>query len=780
MLRFLSTLLIGLVLSGILWSQSQDQGLITGKVVDMRTKEPLIGVNVLIVGLSLGASTNESGNFTIRNVPIGTYNLKFNYIGYTTLFKSDIIVKKVKPALLEVELTEGFIEGEEVTVTAGYFIEETMTQPSTLGLSREEIRRFPGGFEDVVRTVSTLPGVSINTSGGRNDLLVRGGGPSENLYVIENIEVPNINHFGTQGFSNGSLSFVNLDYVDNVSFSTGGFKARYGDKMSSVLTLSLANGRNDRFGGKFLISATQYGLNFEGPVSNKGNFIFSARQSYLDLIFKAAGLPFVPVYTDFNFSLKYDLTDRDKLFILGLVAIDRVDRDQSTEENRVTNAGLLDNTQNQYISGLNYRRLLDHGYLDFTLNANLYQYRFSQFDENEVEYFNSKADEQEFNMKLNHFWSVSNTIGIFAGISWKRVLNQNTTLFADTIYDRSGNRIPPSAIGVSPINEIDAKSDKFGAYAEFDWVMSPQISLNAGLRIDYFAFIDNPYFYSPRLSLKYKPLQKHSFRASGGIYHQSPSYVWIVNPFNAKLKALKNQMIIIGWDYLIRNDLRLSVEGYHKRYSDLPTGIIPGITDYLVLTNTGTSFGGNEDDFQSFGYIDLVSVAYGMAYGIDLLLQKKFSDIPCYGQLSFSLGKSEYTAGNGTTYPGVFDQRFIFNLSGGYKFNKNWEISTKFRIFSGVPYTPVYLPSENPIQPGNIQNLPEDYLSTRLETAHHLDFRVDRYFYLGNWTVILFLDIQNIYNYKIPQRPRYDFYNDEIITTSEIGILPSIGFSAEF
>jgi hypothetical protein len=203
------------------------------------------------------------------------------------------------------------------------------------------------------------------------------------------------------------------------------------------------------------------------------------------------------------------------------------------------------------------------------------------------------------------------------------------------------------------------------------------------------------------------------------------------------------------------------------------------VTDYVIQTNTGTGYGGNEDDYQSFGYYDMNSNAFGNAYGFDILLQKKFSEVPCYGQVSFTLGKSEYTAGNGLKYPGQYDQRFIFNLSGGYIFNKNWEFSTKFRFFTGVPYTPVYRPLENPSQTGNIQNLPEEYLSARLKNAHHLDVRVDRYFYVGNWTLILFVDIQNIYNFKIPQRPRYDFWTDEVITTGEIGILPSIGFSAE-
>ncbi|OGB65298.1 MAG: hypothetical protein A2Y94_01270 [Caldithrix sp. RBG_13_44_9] len=671
------------------------------------------------------------------------------------------------------------MEGEEITVTAGYFVEEMMTQASILSLSREEIRSFPGGFEDVVRTVSTLPGVAINTSGGRNDLLVRGGGPSENLYIIENIEVPNINHFGTQGNSSGSLSFVNLDYVDNVYFSTGGFMARYGDKLSSVLELSLADGRTDRFGGKILISATQYGLNLEGLVAKSGNFIFSARQSYLDLIFKAAGLPFVPIYTDFNFSMQYDISPKDQLYLLGLTAIDRVDRDQGTEENRVTNASLLDNTQNQYITGANYRRLLDHGFLDFTFSANLFQYRFSQFDANEIEYFNSKTDEQEYNLKLSHFWGISPKFNLLSGVSLKSIYNNNTTIFGDTIYDRSGNRIPPSSIGVAPYNQTDSRAQKINGFFETEYQLSPEVGINAGIRLDYYTFIDAPFYLSPRLAFKYKLTQKLTARLSGGIYYQSPSYVWTVNPINEKLKALRNQMSILGLDYLFQKDLRLLLEGYYKRYSDLPTGTIPGVTDYIVITNTGTGFGGSQDDFQSFGYFDLRSSAKGQSYGMDVLLQKKFSEIPCYGQVSLTLGESKFTAGNGLQYPGQFDQHYIFNLSGGYIFNKNWEFSSKFRLFSGIPYTPVYRPSENPVKPGNIENLPEEYLSARLNTAHHLDIRIDRYFYRNNLTLIIFVDIQNIYNFKIPQRPRYDFWNDEVITSSAIGILPSIGISAE-
>jgi len=550
--------------------------------------------------------------------------------------------------------------------------------------------------------------------------------------------------------------------------------------MSSTLNLDLARGRDDRIGSKLLISATQFGVNVEGPIADNGDFIFSARQSYLDLIFKAAGLPFIPVYTDFNFILNYDLSPRDRLFVLGLTAIDRVDRDQSSEENRVFNAGILDNTQNQYISGINYRHLMDDGYYDVTANFNKYDFDFTQIDEDELPYFKSSADEIESGIKFQRFWSLSDKISLLSGISIKFIQNKNSTSFADTIFNRSGNRIPLASLGIQPQTIINKQTSKYAFFSEFDWRPGSGIDLILGLRGDYYSFLEDPLYFSPRLIMKFQPGDKLSYKASIGIYRQPPSYVWTVNPANRKLKALKNTMGILGVDYLLQDDLRMSLEGYYKKYTDLPTGTLPGTNDYLVITNAGTGYGGREDDFQSFGYYTLTSAADGFAYGFEWLLQKKYSRIPCYGQISIAYSKSLFTAGNGLEYPGQFDQRWIFNISGGYKFNNKWEISTKYRFFTGAPFTPVYRPSENPLKNGEIQNLPEEYLIDRVESQGIFDVRVDRYFIFDSWRLILFLDIQNVLNNRLVLRPSYDFWEDKIESRQEIGILPSIGISAEF
>lgn len=759
---------------------AQSNGVITGRVIDSETKSTLPGANIIVLETNQGTSSNNSGEFRLVNLTPGTYRLKISFIGYETNFITDVVVKNGRPTFLLIELFPVAFETQNVVVTSGYFVNQLKPRPSTVNLSREEIRRFPGGFEDVVRTVATLPGVAVNNAGGRNDLIVRGGGPSENLYVVNNIEIPNINHFGTQGSSSGSLSFINLDFIDNVSFSTGGFGVKYGNKMSSVLELNLATGRNDSFGAKALISATQFGLNIEGPLSEKGSFLFSARKSYLDFIFKAAGQAFVPVYTDFNFLVNYDFSPTDKLFILGLVALDNIDRNFDDEENKIKNERLMDNTQTQIITGINYRKILSGGYFDVTLNGNFYKFDFSQADKNSVKYFESDAEENEYGLKLNFFNHLSDKVNLTLGASAKINSITNNTVFADSIYNSSGIKIPISETGIPQISSQDKTNYQYSFYAESEMKILKNLNLVTGVRADIYDALDESFYFSPRAGIKYTLDQKNSIKINYGIYYQALSPVWLVNEQNKFLSAPQNKMLIAGWEHLIKEDLFFKIEGYYKDYSDLPTGTLAGVNDHIVITNTGSQYGGRQDDFQSFAYFPLNSSATGKSFGGEIILQKKYSDTPYYGQISISAGKSELVAGNGKTYYNEFDQRFIFNFSAGYKWNDKWEISGKFRYFTGVPYTPIYNPEANLVKPGYIKNVPEEYLSSRLGDGHHLDLRIDRYFNYDTWTLTLFIDIQNIYNYKIPIKPTYDFYDKEIKTSNSIGILPSIGVSAEF
>ncbi len=356
---YLVTLLSFLVVS---IRAQETTGSLYGKVTDKSTNETLIGANVIIIGTELGAATNVQGEFTIDNIPPNTYEVRASVIGYNSVTKTDISIMPGKPAIVNFELTVTTIELEGVVVQSGYFTRNPIEVGSIKSFSNEEIRRSAGGFEDVVRAVSVLPGVA-QADPGRNDLIVRGGGPSENLYLINGIPVQNINHFGTQGATGGPLSYVNLDFVSGTTFSTGGFSVLNGDKLSSVLTIDLREGRKDKIGGKATVSATQFGLDIEGPATDNSTFILSARRSYLDFIFKAADFSFVPEYYDGFAKYNWNIDNKNSLSFLLITAFDNVKYFNDTEDQRYDNSRILGSDQTQYATGLSYRHLFKKGFL---------------------------------------------------------------------------------------------------------------------------------------------------------------------------------------------------------------------------------------------------------------------------------------------------------------------------------------------------------------------------------------------------------------------------------
>jgi len=788
--RVAARVLIGLAILGAAGvcagAPASPAGRIVGTVFDVQTNQPLEGVNVQVEGTGVGATTGPDGSYVIDGLAPGAYQVRFTHIGYTTDVRTDVVVSAGAPARLDRGLIPAILIAPEITVRPRYFARTAGSPASRRALSREEVRRFPGGFEDVVRTVATLPGVAQVNEGGRNDLLVRGGGPSENLYLVQGLEVPNINHFGLPGTTTGSLSFINLDFVDNVEFSSGGFPARYGDRMSSVLSLDLRPGRDDRVGGKATISATQFGLAADGPLG-RGTFRASVRRSYLDLIFKAAGQAFTPRYQDYNFFHEASLTSRTRLSVIGLRAEDRVERQRDGAEDRRQNASILGNEQDRTILGARLRHLIDGGYLQVSAGWNLEEFRLSQADTAEVAqtWFRGSGRAQEIQTTLEALrrWE---GIGLLdAGLTWKALRQRDRTSFADNVFDRSGRLVPRGSLGLPARLDESTSALQAGAWVEGERPLAPRWTLRAGLRLDHYGQTSAATAVSPRATLAHEFPPGVTFRLSAGEYRQPPALGWMLQEGNEDLKPLRNRMAVAGGEWLLRDDTEISLEAFYKLYSDLPAGTAAATdstsaTDYLVLTNAGVGYGGREDDFQSFGYLALESRGSGEAFGVELQIQKKFSEIPCYGQAALSLGRSGFRSVDGRWRPGQFEQRYVFTVSGGYVFNPRWEISAKFRLAGGPPYTPVYAPDKNPVSPGEVQNLPDEYLSRRLPPAHQLDLRVDRRWNFTTWSLIAFTDIQNVYNYQAPSRPRYDFGEQEVVRKSSIALLPSVGLSAEF
>mgnify|MGYP001159260587 CR=1 FL=1 len=337
-LIYVATLIVGAFNFSISLETAQATNLkISGRVVSKMTQSPLSRVTVRIVGTDKGAITKDDGSFVINNVPTGIYQVQFSILGYETYVQTDIAVSTGRPVMLEIELAEKIIELEGAEVKASYFDKKIETVSSTQTLNFEDIRRAPGVQEDVIRAAALLPGAGV-TAAGRNDLIVRGGAPFENLFIVDNLEVNNINHFGSQGSTGGPLAIINIDFIRNVDFSAGGFGARFGDKTSSITNITLRNGNEDAFAGKAYLSATGVGLNLEGPLSDKGSYFFSARRSYLDVLFNLAGFAFVPEYWDFQGKANYRLDDKNILTYLFVSAINTVKLNNDDQDNVYDNS----------------------------------------------------------------------------------------------------------------------------------------------------------------------------------------------------------------------------------------------------------------------------------------------------------------------------------------------------------------------------------------------------------------------------------------------------------
>jgi hypothetical protein len=744
---------------GVYAQEQRKTGVVAGRVLDKGTNEPLAGANVVVVGTGLGASTNIEGDFRIEFVPIGVCAVRVSAVGYAPFTKSDVVVSIARPAELHIPLIEASIELDSVQVTARYFQKLPETPLSTFVQSNEEIRRLPGGLEDVVRAISILPGIA-RVDAGRNDLIIRGGAPSENLFLIDNIEVPNINHFGTQGATGGPLSFVNLDYVEGTSFSTGGFGVQYGDKLSSVLSINLRDGRKDRIGGKATISASQFGLNLEGPVDHSGSFVFSARRSYLDFIFKAAGLSFVPEYWDFLAKGEYRLGRNDRLSVLGIAALDNVKFFNNDRQQRFDNSRVLGDNQHQVVGGASWQHLFASGLLTVSLGQSYVDYLYGQTDSLLVPLFRNSSYQYESSLRADVVFHAAKSTEVTLGGVAKHANSSGDIMLRPFVTNFGDSLQVNTSIGTPAFKGAlyaQASQDFGGA------------RVTLGGRMDYFSLIDRKFVFSPRLSATLPLTGDMNLNGSVGRYYQAPSYIWLVmNSGNRDLTFIGANQYILGVDAVLRPDTRASLEGYVKDYFDYPVSLV---RPYLVLANTGAGFGGADDGFAAFGLDPLASRGGGRARGVEFLIQKKLSEVPCYGTLSISYSRSEFRALDGIDRPSSWDQTWIINVGGGYVLNEKWEFSAKFRFASGRPYTP--------FNPDGTQESAL-YNTVRIQPNHSLDIRVDRRWSFESWALITYLDVQNVYNRKPVDVPRYNAETRTAEQSSSIGILPSIGVSAEF
>ena len=748
MKRLLSLLLFCNITISFLLAQPVHQ--VKGTVIDKSSRQPLEFINVMIVGLNKGGVTNAEGKFSIGQVPPGIYRLQASAIGYKTVTTPEYILS-TRDLHIQIEMEENQTELEGVTVTASPFRRDIESPVSLRIIGLQEIEKSPGANRDISRIVQSYPGVAFSPIGYRNDLIVRGGSPSENRFYLDGVEIPNINHFSTQGASGGPVGILNADLIREVNFYTGAFPTDKGNALSSVLDFKLRDGDMERNSLKATLGASEVSLASNGHLGKKTSYLVSVRQSYLQFLFDMLGLLFLPTFTDAQFKLKTRFDARNELTVLGLGGIDKMKLNTKAddEDNEYILSYLPKIQQETFTLGAVYRHyagahvqsvVASHSYLN---NRNT---KYQQNDESDPEHLmlRLRSTEQNTQLRLENSSSFRNW-KVTVGTSLDYSQYSNTT-FQKVYTDRAQTFDYHTYLGIM-------RWGLFGTvnYTSIDERFTASLGLRADANNYSAAMKDLSDQLSPRLSLSYQLTEHWSLSGNAGLYYQLPPYTALGfknnNGLYANKYALRYMQVSqgsVGLNWRKGDTFEVSVEGFYKDYDKIPLSIADGIP----LTCKGNDYGviGNEL---------LTSTAQGRSYGAELLLKwliaKKLNLAS-----SFTLFKSEYRTDKESEYiASAWDNRFIFNLRGTYNLPRHWSVGMKVSCIGGAPYTPYNADKSSLVTAWNAQGKPyydyTRYNEERLPAFTQVDIRIDKTFYLKRCMLGFYIDLQNIAGSKLKQ-----------------------------
>lgn len=765
-MKHLITALLTFTLASVF---SQTTGVIKGTIKDKNTQELLPLVNILVENTNYGTTTDFDGNYRLE-VPTGTYNLVVSFVGYQTEKKFNIELNSGNAQIINFELSQGQ-ELKEFDVTFDKEREavttDMVTPMSVQQLTTQEIKANPGGNFDVSKVVQTLPGVGGSAGGGgRNDITIRGGAPNENVYYLDGIEIPIINHFQTQGSSGGAQGILNVSFIDNLKLSSSAFDARYDNALASTFVINQRDGNSEKLSGNVRASLTESSFTLEGPLSKdkKTVFLASARTSYLDLLFTLIDLPIRPNFSDFQYKVTRKIDNKTTFTALGVGAIDRfrfAETKDESPENTYLRGSLPFINQWNYTTGFAFKRLIKDGYYNITASRNMFDNQLDQFEgaQNDKEEFrnlglNSQEIENKFRFDINKF---QNGFKYSYGVMGQYV-KYNTSIYnklSSAVTDSAGNVLVP-AVEINFGSAIDFF--KYGVFGQVSRnFFKERLLISAGIRSDMNTFTDNGNnplnTLSPRLSFSYKLAPKVDLTGSIGSYYKIPTYTALGfqdntgSYVNQSMDYIQANHYVLGGQYIPNSGMRITVEGFYKTYNNYPVSIANGSS----LANQGTQFG-------SIGSENVASTGEGRTYGVELFVQQKLVKNLFY-VFSYTYVRSLYSGLNGDFVASAWDNQHLVSTTLGYNFKKNWKLGAKFRFAGGVPYTPYDLTASQ----ANFATLGVGQLDftqlnqERLDNFSQLDLRVDKIVNFKKVSVTFYIDIQNLLLTEQETPPYYTF-----------------------
>lgn len=747
-------------------AQAQTKGIILGTIKDKNTQQTIEGAVVQIEGTADGNSTDSNGNYRIET-SLGAKNIKVSYLGYATQIKYNIIVGSGNAQIVNFEMDEEGKSLNEVVVkdnkSRSARAADMITPMSTQRLSTEEIKSNPGGNFDVSRVIQVLPGVSGGAAANRNDIIVRGGAPNENVYYLDGIEIPVLNHFQTQGASGGATGILNVSFIEDVQLSSSAFDAKYDNALASTFNIKQRQGNPEKLGGNVRLSGTELATTLEGPLGKKTTFMASARRSYLQLLFEALDLPIRPEYWDFQYKVTHKIDNKTTLNFIGVGAIDKF-RLATPKESTPENIYILRSNpmidQWNYTFGASLKRLIKNGYLNVALSRNMFNNEANQFEDNIEEEtkrtlgLQSQEIENKLRIDVNKYvndWKFS--YGVVG-----QYVKFNIGLFnkvSNEVRDVNGNLIAP-AVTLNYNSAIDFF--RYGAFGQVSKrFFKEKLLLSGGMRSDMNSFTtngNNPLqTISPRLSFSYNLLPKWDVTGSIGNYYKLPIYTNLGfrdinnNLVNRGMKYINSVHYALGVQFIPRDDWRFTLEGFYKDYNNYPVSVRTGIS----LANQGA-------DFTSVGNEAVSSIGKGRTYGVELFVQQKLIKKTFYA-FSATVYRSEFSGANGILLPSSWNFGYLVSTTIGQKLGKGWELGLKYRLAGGAPFTP-YDPiasRANYLVTG-VGTL--DYAAINSQTLkpfQQADIRIDKKINFKKTSLDLYIDVQNAARFTSEGIPNYTF-----------------------
>ena len=737
--------LLFLIFQTNLWAQ---QAMVKGRVIEVQSNEPMPFVNVIVTGTTLGTITDNEGNFKLTGLMPGFIRLQASFVGYHIVISSEFEVSNAKAAFIEIRMEKMDTEIKEVTVTASPFrkTEESPVSLKTIGIA--EIEKSPGANRDISKVIQSFAGV-LSSPSFRNDIIIRGGGPSESRFYLDGVEVPNINHFATQGASGGAVGILNADLIREVNYYSGAFPSNRGNALSGVFEFGQVDGNADKLNFKGSLGASEVSATLDGPLSDKTTFIVSARRSYLKLLFSALKLPFLPTFNDMQFKVRTRFDAKNELTFIGLGSVDvnnlNLDIKNPDDQQKYILGYLPVYDQWSYTLGAVYKHFWENSYQTLVLSrSHLSNSRTKYLDNDESSASNKILDytSQEMENKIR-FENNMRMDGFKANVG----ANIDFAQYSNTTAQK--RFYSENVININYNTKLNLM--KYGLFGQISHeFLTQRLTLSAGFRMDannYSSEMNNLLKqFSPRFSASYLLTSKWSLNLNTGRYYQLPPYTALgykqnnafVNKGN--LKYISVDHFIGGLEFKPATAMQFSLEGFLKNYRNYPFSV----NDQISLANKGADYGVIGDE-------EVVSTSKGRAYGAEF--QARVRTTKGYSlNLSYTLVRSEFQDGTGTYIVSAWDSKHILSMTGTAALKRNWQVGGRFRFVGGLPYTPWDLNRSSLIAAWNLQGGP--YLdnsklnANRFGVFHQLDIRVDKSYYLKKMTLKFYLDIQNLYNYQ--------------------------------